>query len=247
MTKSRFVALVAGALVLCTQAIAQIVPTGQERSVLTTAELGNGTSDGNFVDSPDFGPFAQSISTQLTGPGGAVADSFASQTSSISSSAVSGTLASSINVVTGSTFVTAQGRGRSNFLLLFSLSQASPVEFIAGGSIVLRGVNPNGDPSDLYGRASVRLLNADTEDQIAGFTLFPSAGSDSASFSGTLPAGSYALLATAESFGFSPDLLGPPVRSGSGQAQVNFSLTVPAPASAVLVGLGGLLAVRRRR
>ena len=247
MMSLRCVAPAAFVCVMAAGAFGQIVATDQERSVVAASELGNGSSDGDFDSALNFGPFVRSLSVPLSGPGGAFAESSASQNTVIGGAGVTGLLSASANVATGSTFVTGQGMGRSSYLLLFSLSQASPVQFLASGSILLNGVNPDGEPSDLYGRASVRLINAGTDELVSGFTLFPEAGSDSASFNGMLPAGSYALLATAESFAFSADLLGPPARSGSGQSQVEFSLTVPSPSGLALLGLGGVLAVRRRR
>jgi hypothetical protein len=223
------VAVVLAGLSLASAALGQITASSVERSVSTFSELGNGASDGNGDGSSLAGAFDRSLSTILPGPGGAGADSFATQQSMVSPATVWGTLSAANSVKTGSTFVTGQGQGMSSFLLLFNLAAPTAVTFTASGSIVLNGVNPDGEPSDLYGRAYVRLINADTEEEISGFTLFPTAGTGSDSFDGTLPAGSYALLAQAFSFGFSADLLGPPARSGNGNSQVQFNLSVASP------------------
>jgi hypothetical protein len=249
MTKTLCVALVAGLSVgfVGTSASGQIVVNSIERSVAANSELGNGGSDANGDSSESSGLFSRNFNVLLPGPGGAQADSFVGQVTNVTGASVSGQMSSGANVKTGTTFVTGQGTGQSNFLLLFTLAAPTPVSFVSSGSITLNGVNPNGEPSDLYGRAYVRLIDTNTDDQIAGFSLFPTAGSDSATFNGTLPAGSYALMAQAFTFAFSADLIGPPNRSGNGSSQVDFSLlVVPAPASAGLLGLG-LLAARRRR
>jgi hypothetical protein len=228
--------------------LAQITYSTHERSYSTAVALGNGVDDFGSADSDSASPFVGTVNRGVAEPNGGGAEGTAGQNSTTSSSSIIGSLSAFGAVRTGSSFVTGEATSQSNFLVLFSLAAPTPVLFTGNGSVALTGVNPNGEPSDLYGRARLQLVNADTLDPVAGFNIFPEAGVDSVNFNGVLPAGNYALSAQAFSYAFSADLLGPPARSGSGQSDVNFSLTVvPAPSAMALLGLAGVFAGRRRR
>ena len=233
---------------LAQNAAAQFIPVTQERSALTSVSVSSGASNGDSAEATDFGLFSPSLTSTITGAAGASATANAAQTSSFSPTLIFGDLSASSAVATGATFVTAESDGASNLLFIFDLAAPTEIAFTASGSMSFVGTNPDGEPSDLYGAARVRLLDADTMDQVAGFQLFgPDAATDSAFFSGTLPAGSYAILAFASTHAFSADLLGPPARSGSGEASVSFSFAlIPAPSAAALLGLGTLALARRR-
>lgn len=230
-------------------AAAQFSPVTQERSALTNVSVSSGASSGDSAEATDFGLFTPSLTSTITGAAGASATANAAQTSSFSPTLIFGDLSASSAVATGATFVTAESDGSSSLLFIFDLAVPTEIAFTASGAMSFVGTNPDGEPSDLYGAARVRLLDADTSDQIAGFQLFgPDGASDSAIFSGTLPAGSYVILAFASTHAFSADLLGPPARSGSGEASVTFSFAlIPAPGAAALLGLGTLTLARRRR
>jgi hypothetical protein len=234
---------------IVSSAPAQIIAVTQERSVAANAGVSSGAQDGGSAEAPNFGPFVRTLSFSVTGPNGAGADATAAQDSALGSTLITANLSASCAARTGLTFVTGDSTAISSFLFIFNLSAATPVIFTASGSLAYIGRNPDGEPSDLDGMASVRLLDADTQDLISGFTLNHEPGSDSATFGGMLPAGQYVILATTQMHAFSADLLGPPPRSGSGQAGVQFSLTaVPGPgAGAGLVLAIGLGAMRRRR
>lgn len=232
----------------CGSAYAQFLPNSAERFNAASAALGNGLDDADGDNFSAMGPWVHTANVGVAEPNGGGAESTASQNSMVSGNLVSGSLNALTSVRTGSTFITGEGQSQSNFVFIFSLAAPTPVSLTGNASINLVGVNPDGEPSDLYGRAHVKLLDGDTSDEIAGISLFPSAGSLTLSYSATLPAGNYVLLANAFSYAFSADLLGPPARSGSGNSHVDFSLTVvPAPGAAMVLGLGGLLAARRRR
>lgn len=228
-------------------AFAQFVPVIQERSVVTQASVSSGASDGDSDEAAGFGPFVGAASSSASGAAGASALGLAGQTSVFTPLLLSGTLSAGSAVATGATFVTGESDGASTLLFIFSLAAPTPVQFTASGTLAIVGSNPNGEPSDLFGVASVRLLDANTQDQIAGFFMQDTVNdADAAFFAGTLPAGQYALLARATTHAFSADLLGPPARSGSAQSDVTFAFSaVPAPGSLWLLGL--LAAARRRR
>lgn len=242
--------IVAAALLapLAPHAAAQFAPTIQERSAQTTASVTSGSSDSDFAEATDFGLFTPTLTSLVTGPGGANASAGASQSSSFSSALISGALSSSVSAATGSTFVVGESDAASSLLFIFSIAAPTQVLFSASGSMSFLGTNPDGEPSDLYGAARVSLVDADTLDPVAAFSLFGAdGGSDSASFIGTLSAGSYAIQALASTHIYSADLLGPPPRSGSGSSGVSFSLAVvPTPGSALLLGVGTLTLSRRR-
>ncbi|HYE63413.1 MAG TPA: hypothetical protein VD997_15585 [Phycisphaerales bacterium] len=242
-------ALVAGAFPVV--ALGQFAPTGQERSTVASAVLGNGAEGFDGSSAPGMGPWSHTAAASRSEVNGGGAEGSAGHNTTVSSSLISGSLTASTLVRTGSTFITGEAQGHSSFLALFSVAAPTPVSFTGGGSVVLNGLNPDGEPSDLYGRARVQLINADTDEPVAGFLIFPGPGSDGFTFSGTLPAGNYALMANAFSYAFSADLLGPPARSGGGETSVNFALTVvPTPSAAALLGLAGVVGVaggRRRR
>jgi len=227
-------------------ASAQITSVIQERFVQTQADVSSGQSAGDFDEASTFGPFLSNLSSSVTGPNGAGATATAGQNSAFTAAVVTGTLTAGGAVQTGTTFITGESNSQSSLLYIFNLAQAAPIEFTANGSLSYVGRNPDGEPSDLYGAARVRLIDAITMDLIAGFQLFSDPGTDSAAFSAMLPAGQYAILAYAQLHAFSADLVGPPARSGSGIANVSFSLSVPAPAAPALLGIG-LLAISRRR
>lgn len=228
-------------------ASAQLTSITQERFVQTQAEVSSGQSSSDFDEATTFGPFVRNLSSTITGANGAGATATAGQNSAFSSTLVTGTLSAGGAVQTGTTFITGESSAQSSLLYIFNLDQAAPIQFNANGSLSYVGRNPDGEPSDLYGAARVRLINAITEEQIAGFQLFSDPGTDSATFSGMLPAGQYAILAYTQLHAFSADLLGPPPRSGSGTANVSFSLAVPSPAAPTLIGIGLVGLARRRR
>lgn len=226
----------------------QIISSLQERSVQTFASVTSGASDNGYAEATNFGPFTPSIASSVSGAGGATADSQASQNTSFSSTAVAGQLHARSDVRTGSTFVVGEADGQSSYLYFFSLASATPVQFLASGTLALFGSNPDGEPSDLYGFARARLLDSNSMDLIAGFNIGPAGGTDSASFNGTLPAGDYVILAQAQTHGYSADLLGPPARAGWADSTVNLTLTVvPSPAGLCVLTLGLLATGRRRR
>ena len=232
----------------CQYAAGQISSVLQERRVQTQVTVSSGGSNGDFAESMDFGPFLRSLSSIVLGAGGSSADASAAQDSTLTSGGVSGFLSAGSVVRTGSTFVTGEGDGTSSFLYIFNLAAPTAIQFRAEGNLSYIGRDPNGEPSDLFGTASVRLLDGITMDLIAGFTLFSDPGFDSASFDGTLPSGQYVILASARLHAFSADLLGPPARSGSGVADASFSLNViPSPGVSALLGMGVLAMARRRR
>jgi hypothetical protein len=228
-------------------ASAQITPVIQERFVQTQADVSSGQSSSDFDEAATFDPFLRSLSSSITGANGAGADAAAGQDSAFTAAMVTGTLSAGGAVRTGATFITGESNAQSSLLFIFNLDQATPIQFTANGSLSYVGRNPSGEPSDLFGAARVRLVDAITEEMIAGFQLFSDPGTDAAAFNGTLPAGQYAILAYAQLHAFSADLLGPPPRSGSGDANVSFSLTVPAPAAPALLGIGLLAFSSRRR
>jgi hypothetical protein len=234
-------------VVLAPCAAGQIMPVIQERTVQTQVMVSSGGSSGDFDEAATFSPFTRTITSSVTGAAGAGADASAAQDSTLGSALVTATLGAHSAGRTGSTFVTGESDAQSTFLFIFSLSDPATIRFRAAGGLAFVGRNPEGDPSDLSGLATVRLLDAITEDLVAGFQLNGEAASDSASFDGTLPAGRYALLATVRTHAFSADLLGPPPRSGSGDANASFSLAVvPAPGACALLAVGVLALPRRR-
>lgn len=241
-------AVVAGLVAsLAPQALGQISLVEQERSVRTQALVSSGAESSDFDSSVGFGPFMRSLTSSVTGAGGAGADAAAFQDSAFAGGLLSGDLRASGSARTGASFVTGTSDSLSSLLVIFDLVAATSVVFTASGSIASIGSNPNGEPSDLYGMSRVRLLDANSLDEIAGFQFQTDSGSDSATFSGTLAAGRYVILATAQMYVFSADLLGPPVRSGSGSASATFSLgVVPTPGTAILLGFGAMSLTRRR-
>lgn len=242
--------IVAAAFVasIAPHAAAQFSPVIQERSAQTSAMVSSGASDSDFAEATDFGLFMPALVSSVTGASGARGSAGAGQSSSFSSSTISGSLSTSVSAATGSTFVVGQAEAASSLLFIFSLASATDVLFSASGSMGFVGTNPDGEPADLYGAARVSLVDASTLDPVAAFALFGAdGGSDSASFIGTLAAGNYAIQAFASTSIYSADLLGPPPRSGSGSSGVAFSLTVvPAPGASLLLGLGTLALSRRR-
>jgi hypothetical protein len=228
-------------------ASAQLTSVEQERFVQTQADVSSGQSSSDYDEATTFGPFFRNLSSSITGANGAGATATAGQNSALSSTLVTGTLSAGGAVQTGTTFITGESSAQSSLLYIFNLGQAAPIQFAANGSLSYIGRDPNGEPSDLFGAARVKLINAITEDVIAGFQLFSDPGTDSASFNGMLPAGQYAILAFAQLHAFSADLLGPPPRSGSGDANVSFTLIVPSPAAPALLGIGLVALSRRRR
>lgn len=229
-------------------AMGDLSPVIQERSVQTQVMVSSGQSASDMDEAGTFGPFSRTVTSGITGAAGASADATASQTSSIGAAGITGQLSALGAAATGATFITGDANSQSNLLVIFSLSESTPVQFLAAGSLAFVGRNPDGEPSDLSGLSRVRLINAVTEEVISGFQLNGDAATDSAMFSGTLAPGQYVILASAQMHVFSADLLGPPARSGSGTANASFSLTiVPAPGAAALFGISGLFAVRRRR
>lgn len=239
--------VVLGVLTPCV--MAQMVPVLQERTVQTQASVSSGASAGDFDEAPNFGPFVRDLTSSVSGAGGAGADALAGQNSLLSSGLVSGALSASVGVRTGTTFVTGEAESHSDLLFIFDLAEPTQIQFSAAVELALIGRNPDGEPSDLYGVARVRLLDSNTLDVIAGVELGVTSDSatDSLLYAATLPAGQYVILASAQAHAFSADLLGPPPRSGSGEATTTFSLTVvPAPAGVALGGVS-LLALRRRR
>ena len=230
-------------------AAGQISPVTQERSVTTSADVSSGPSSNDYDEASNFGPFVRSITSSITGAAGAGAEATASHNSTLTSTLLSGTLSAHAAARTGTTFDVGESDGQTSFLYIFSLAVATPIQFAASGHITTVGVNPNGDPSDLYGMSSVRLLDENTLDLISGFQLQSDAASDSATFNGTLPAGQYVILASAWLHAYSADLLGPPARSGSGDASATFTLTtvVPSPGAAGVLGIGAVAMSRRRR
>lgn len=230
-------------------ATAQISPVVQERSVLVDAMAftagGGSDDDRESAEAVNFGLFNRTVKVSASQPT-ALARAFALQESSLSSTQVSGRLEATITVSSGAASA-AQSDADSSLLFIFDLTAATPIEFRASASLLLRGRNENGEPSDLFGWSRVRLINASTEEAFASINLTGDDAREDASFDGMLPAGRYAILASTKAFAFSPDLLGPPLRSGGGDADLSFSLTViPAPGAAA-VGMAGLLCVARRR
>ncbi len=221
-------------------AFASISPVTQERSVQTLASVTSGGSSSDFAEATSFAPFVRTITSTISGAAGAGADATASQDSAFTDTSITGSFAAHSAARTGTTFDVGESDAQSNYLFIFNLTAATTINFTANGQLAFVGQNPDGEPSDLYGRASVRLLNGVTEELIAGFTLFPEAGTDSATFSGTLPAGQYVILAAARTYAYSADLLGPPLRSGSGDAHVSFALNVAAPCPADYNQDGGI-------
>jgi hypothetical protein len=247
MNSSRLVAIASIAAVgPC--AFAQFSPMTQERSVQYTAQLTSGQESSNAQEAADFGPFAGDVAGSVSGAGGAFASAAALQNSAITANSITGSLSTAGNVVTGSTFVVGQADAVSALLVIFSVTADTPVSFSAGGSMFFTGINPDGEPSDLYGVTRVSLMDANTMDPIAGFQFQGGDYNSGATFDGILSAGTYAILARSEFHAYSADLIGPPDRSGSGQSTASFRLTVvPAPASAALLAAGLLGAARRRR
>jgi hypothetical protein len=216
----------AGASMLALPAFGQFVPFTQERSVSTDATMSSGEHHEDLVEAGDFGLFDRSIGSSVTGAAGASADARASQTSNLTTSTATGTLAAGSDVRTGSTFVVGEAGAHSNLLYIFEVEAATEVQFTASGSLELFGRNPDGEPADLYGLVRARLVDAATEETIAGFSIGPQdEGTDQASFSGTLEPGIYVIIASAQSYGYSADLIGPPARTGWAQANVEFALT----------------------
>jgi hypothetical protein len=239
-------------MVFVPHALGQISPVIQERSLATNAlafNVGGGSVEDSDSDSaPDFGPFFRTITSVALGAGGANASANAVHESQIGATSITGLLGAHCIAVTGGNTAPAQADAETTLLFIFNLTESSPIQFQARGELDLVGRNENGEPSDLFGWARVRLINAITEEPIAALNLMDDHAGEGTEFSGTLPAGQYAILASAKAFVFSPDLLGPPPRSGTGDAQVTFSLTVvPAPATSALLALAGLVGVRRRR
>lgn len=229
-------------------AFAQFAPITQERSVQYTAQLTSGQESSGSQEAPDFGPFAGEVGGSVANTSGAFASGAALQNSAITSNSITGSLSTSGNVVTGSTFVVGQSDATSALLIIFSLAADTPVAFSASGAMSFIGINPDGEPADLYGVTRVSLMDANTMDPIAGFQFQGGDYSNGSNFVGTLSAGTYAILARSEFHAYSADLIGPPNRSGSGESSASFRLTVvPAPASAALLAAGLLGATRRRR
>jgi len=229
-------------------ALAAISPVLQERSVQSLATVSSGGSSSDFAEATNFAPFIRTANAAITGAAGAGAESASSQNSALTDTSITAALTANSAARTGATFDVGESDAQSNLLFIFNLTSATAIDFTASGSLSFVGLNPNGEPSDLYGTASVRLLDGITQDLIAGFTVFGGPGTDSASFSGTLPAGQYAILAAARTYAYSADLLGPPPRSGSGAADATFSLTiVPTPGTSALLALGFFAPFRRRR
>lgn len=229
---------------LAPHAAAQFIPVTQERYVQTAATLTSGPAADDYAEATDFGHFDTLLSSSLLGVVGATAE----QDSAFSPSLIAGSLIASCGVAIDSPFGLGEAEGTTNLLFIFDLAAPTHVSFVASGEMSFVGTNPDGEPSDLYGAARVRLLNADTSDQIAGFQLFGTDyAADSASFSGTLPAGSYVILAHAFTHIFGNDFHVGSARSASGVAYVDFALVIPAPSAAALLGLGTLALARRRR
>ncbi|HLO42148.1 MAG TPA: PEP-CTERM sorting domain-containing protein [Phycisphaerales bacterium] len=240
--------VVAASLAIAPAAWAQFSPITQERSVQGSAQLTSGEESSGAQEAIDFSLFSGDVSRGVKGADSASASVSAIQNSTISADTITGSLSASGSVVTGSSFVVGQSDGFSAFLVIFSVGADTQVNFAASGSMKFLGINPDGEPADLYGVTRVSLVNADTFDPIAGFQFQGGDYTNDAQFSGTLAAGTYAILARAEFHGYSADLLGPPARSGSGESSASFRLTVvPAPASAVLFAAGLMGAARRRR
>ncbi len=230
--------VLAGLAACSSQALAQFTSVLQERSVTTSVSVTSGGSDNDSDQANNFGPFIGSVSSSIAGPGGAQADAGASQNSQMSATSITGLMNAQVAVRTGTTFVVGEGDSDSTYLYIFNVTSATEVVFSANGELGYIGRNPDGEPSDLYGSASVRLINAITEEPIAGFTLFSEPGGNTASFEGELPAGQYAILAHTRMHGYSADLIGPPLRSGSGTTTVTFNLAVASSCSADFNGDG---------
>lgn len=233
-------------------AMGQIVNIAQERSAMTSVNvrtIGGGEMSDNDADGTEnAGPFVRNLNSTAASTDGGFANATAQHQSSFSATQISGFLLSGVGVQTGSAPSIAEADSGSGFLSIFMLTEASPVRFTATGELELLGRNMDGEPSDLYGYARLRLVNSITEEIIASFNLMDDFSTDSINFEGVLPAGQYALLGSVKAYAFSPDLVGPPSGSGNGKAEIEFSFNVvPTPGAAAAVLMGGVFAIRRRR
>jgi len=160
--------------------------------------------------------------------------SYADQVTNVGPGVYSGMVDAAANTQ-GNGFDFSFHGAQSHYEVGFSVSSAS--------SYSLTGwVNAWGAINGEYSVADFSLVNTDTSAVIAA----SSTDTDFLTFdaSGTLSAGNYALIADATSWVDRTFATG----FGDATSTVSFELTiVPAPGSAALLGLGGLLAIRRRR
>jgi hypothetical protein len=245
-----------GALVLSAAATlpagAQISPVLQERSVGAAAQAfhvgGGRDQDQESEVAPDFGLFERSVTAAAFSASGAWALGVGSQTSALNATQIQARMFASSTAQTGAMSAPAQADAESSLLFIFYLDAPTPIAFRATADLTLRGRNENGEPSDLFGWARVRLINAVTEEPFALLNLTDNTPAADAAFDGTLAAGRYAILASVRAFVYSPDLFGPPSGTGTVDAGVYFTLaTVPSPGVAAWVVCGGILVGRRRR
>jgi hypothetical protein len=209
-------------------ASAQISLVTQERFVLASSSVTSGPQIDDSDEALNNGPYLHTANAAVTGVAGADAIGSAFQDTALTATIIRGSLSASTQAHTGATFDVGESAGQSSILYIFNLTAATAIQFTANGELAFIGQDPNGEPSDLYGISSVQLLDGVTEDPISGFQMNAGspAGTNSAHFSGTLPAGQYVILAKAQTHVYSADLLGPPPRSGSGTATTSFTLTV---------------------
>lgn len=142
--------------------------------------------------------------------------------------------------VTGATFDLSAGGsgsgsgGQTNLSFTFEVFTA--VQFTLSGSIQF-----NQGPEAGTGGGTVRLLGPGTDLQGPAFGMFQTIPYN---FSGTLNPGIYTLTASAYGQGINGHNGSP--RGGGGDTIGTLTLT-PTPGAAAVLGLGGLVAARRRR
>lgn len=240
--------IIATALVasLAPHAAAQFVPVFQDRGGVTEASLTNGAFHGDSDFANDFGLFTSALTSYLTATDGASSSATSSQTSEFTPTLIHGVLASASVVATGTTNISGHSIASGATIFTFDLLGPERVRFLSSGGLSF--VGSNGVPTDLYGFASVWLMDS-TGATLASIdlSLFAS-GTDTDSYRGTLPAGQYSIFAVTKTHAISHNLIGPPPGSGTAHADISFSLAiVPAPGAAALLGLGTLVLSRRRR
>lgn len=227
---------------------ATISPISQSRNVSANATAIVPTitdTHNDALSAPGFAPFSAEVDPSAlafspTSGLFAFASGVAKQNSSIGASAISGQGESSVNgTLLRGAGVSASATGSSGFDLVFLLNSLST--FTLSGLVDTASVVTGGAsvPSLSNG---VQLIDVDNGNAV----LFSTATFDEAFlWSGTLPAGTYQLLADADVSGTSPASLTAP-RTFNGISSYEFRMAfvpVPVPEASTVIGGMGLAGV----
>lgn len=244
----RFVALLTMLLMVASSAAGQMYGLGLTRYVYARAMLSTGESTSRINDGSIFGPpYVGDVSAALESPEGVAGRARARQNSWMNLTGAGGYFRAVGDVSSAATSVTSEAYALSFMLYDFNLAETSHIRIGASAEIVYSGLAFGDEPPDRGGYASVVLSDISGVNRIVDLTLDLEQGADAVGISMVLPAGFYRIVAHADMRASSAEVIGTAPGAGVGAADVRFAMrVVPAPGTAVAMGLCVAVARRRR-